>query len=48
VRYLMRHEFAETADDVLSRRSKLYLRVGADAAAALGRFMENGRAAAAE
>jgi glycerol-3-phosphate dehydrogenase len=50
VRYLMRHEFAETADDVLSRRSKLYLRVGADAAAALARFMENGdgRVAAAE
>jgi glycerol-3-phosphate dehydrogenase len=50
VRYLMRHEFAENADDVLSRRSKLYLRVGADAAAALARFMDNGggRAAAAE
>ena len=50
VRYLMRHEFAETADDVLSRRSKLYLRVGADTAAALARFMENGdgRVAAAE
>jgi glycerol-3-phosphate dehydrogenase len=48
VRYLMRHEFAETADDVLSRRSKLYLRVGADAVAALGQFMEDGRAAAAE
>jgi glycerol-3-phosphate dehydrogenase len=50
VRYLMRHEFAETADDVLSRRSKLYLRVGADATAALSRFMENrdGRVAAAE
>ena len=50
VRYLIRHEFAETADDVLSRRSKLYLRVGADAAAALARFMENGdgRVAAAE
>ncbi|MEA2930507.1 MAG: glycerol-3-phosphate dehydrogenase, partial [Hyphomicrobiales bacterium] len=50
VRYLMRHEFAETADDVLSRRSKLYLRTSADAAAALARFMDNGdgRVAAAE
>ena len=28
VRYLMRHEFAETADDVLWRRSKLGLRLG--------------------
>ena len=48
VRYLMRHEFAETADDVLWRRSKLGLRVGAEAEAALTRFMENsgGRAAA--
>ena len=40
VRYLMRHEFAETADDVLWRRSKLGLRVGAEDAARLGRFME--------
>jgi glycerol-3-phosphate dehydrogenase len=40
VRYLMRHEFAETADDVLWRRSKLGLRVGAEAEAALTRFME--------
>jgi glycerol-3-phosphate dehydrogenase len=50
VRYLMRHEFAETADDVLSRRSKLYLRVNTDAAAALARFMDDGdgRVAAAE
>ena len=50
VRYLVRHEFAETADDVLSRRSKLYLRTSADAAAALARFMDNGdgRVAAAE
>jgi glycerol-3-phosphate dehydrogenase len=40
VRYLMRHEFAETADDVLWRRSKLGLRVGAEAETALTRFME--------
>jgi glycerol-3-phosphate dehydrogenase len=40
VRYLIRHEFAETADDVLWRRSKLGLRVGAEDAARLGRFME--------
>jgi glycerol-3-phosphate dehydrogenase len=49
VRYLMRHEFAETADDVLWRRSKLGLRVGADDAARLSQFMEaSGRRAAAE
>jgi glycerol-3-phosphate dehydrogenase len=48
VRYLMRHEFAETPDDVLWRRSKLGLRLDAGAAAALTRFMETsgGRAAA--
>jgi glycerol-3-phosphate dehydrogenase len=48
VRYLMRHEFAETADDVLWRRSKLGLRVGVEAETALQRFMEAcaGRAAA--
>jgi glycerol-3-phosphate dehydrogenase len=40
VRYLMRHEFAETADDVLWRRSKLGLRMGTEAEAALTRFME--------
>ena len=43
VRYLMRHEFAETADDVLWRRSKLGLRVGAEAETALTRFMESVR-----
>jgi glycerol-3-phosphate dehydrogenase len=48
VRYLMRHEFAETADDVLWRRSKLGLRVGAEPAAALARFMQTGGRAAAE
>ncbi len=42
VRYLMRSEFAETADDIVSRRSKLYLHMTADQAAALARFMENG------
>jgi glycerol-3-phosphate dehydrogenase len=47
VRYLMRHEFAESADDVLWRRSKLGLRVGAEAEAALTRFMENGGGRAA-
>ena len=39
--------FAETADDVLWRRSKLGLRVGAEAEAALTRFMENGGGRAA-
>jgi glycerol-3-phosphate dehydrogenase len=47
VRYLMRHEFAETADDVLWRRSKLGLRVNAEAVAALTRFMEEGGGRAA-
>jgi glycerol-3-phosphate dehydrogenase len=47
VRYLMRHEFAETADDVLWRRSKLGLRLDAGAAAALTRFMETGGGRAA-
>jgi glycerol-3-phosphate dehydrogenase len=43
----MRHEFAETADDVLWRRSKLGLRVGAGAEAALARFMESSASRAA-
>ena len=47
VRHLMRHEFAETADDVLWRRSKLGLRVGAEAVASLTRFMESGGGRAA-
>ena len=47
VRYLVRHEFAETADDVLWRRSKLGLHMAPDAAAALGRFMANGGGRAA-
>src|SRR4051794_27062769 len=45
VRYLMRHEFAETADDVLWRRSKLGLHLDAGAQERLARFMENGDAA---
>jgi glycerol-3-phosphate dehydrogenase len=44
---LMRHEFAETPDDVLWRRSKLGLHLTADAVAALTRFMENGGGRAA-
>jgi glycerol-3-phosphate dehydrogenase len=47
VRYLMRHEFAETADDVLWRRSKLGLHLDAGAQAGLARFMENGGGRAA-
>jgi glycerol-3-phosphate dehydrogenase len=48
VRYMMRHEFAETPDDVLWRRSKLGLHLTADAVAALTRFMESSGRAAAE
>jgi len=50
VRYLMRSEWAETAEDVLWRRSKSGLHVTPDAAAALARFMagEGARKAAAE
>ena len=47
VRHLMRHEFAETADDVLWRRSKLGLHLDAGAQAGLARFMENGDGRAA-
>lgn len=39
VRWLMRHEFARCAEDVLWRRSKLGLRLGADEVAALERWM---------
>ena len=39
LRYLMRHEWAETADDVLWRRSKLGLLLSKDDAVAVGRFM---------
>jgi glycerol-3-phosphate dehydrogenase len=39
VRYLMSKEWAQTAEDVLWRRSKLGLRLTAEQAAGLGRFM---------
>jgi len=39
VRYLMRHEWAETEDDVLWRRTKLGLRLSLAERQALGRFM---------
>jgi glycerol-3-phosphate dehydrogenase len=39
VRYLMREEWAQTADDVLWRRSKLGLRFSPAQAAALEAFM---------
>jgi len=43
VRYLMRHEWAQTAADILWRRSKLGLRFRAEEQAALARFMEDAR-----
>ena len=39
IRYLMRHEWAETADDVLWRRSKLGLVLTKEAREAVARFM---------
>jgi glycerol-3-phosphate dehydrogenase len=50
VRYLMRHEWAETADDVLWRRTKLGLEMSREDEAALARFMAEaaGHKAAAE
>ena len=39
IRYLMRHEWAETADDVLWRRSQLGLVVNREAREAVARFM---------
>jgi glycerol-3-phosphate dehydrogenase len=45
VLYLMDQEWARKATDILWRRSKLGLRVGADEAAALDRFMAERRAA---
>jgi glycerol-3-phosphate dehydrogenase len=42
VRYLMRHEWARTAEDVLWRRSKLGLHVGQQDELALARFMAQG------
>lgn len=47
VRYLMRNEWAQTADDVLWRRSKLGLRHSAAQTAALADFMANKFAAKA-
>jgi glycerol-3-phosphate dehydrogenase len=41
IRYLMRHEWAETADDVLWRRSKLGLVLTREEREAVGRFMTN-------
>ena len=43
VRWLMTHEYARTAEDVLWRRSKLGLRLSADQAAALDAWMEVAR-----
>jgi glycerol-3-phosphate dehydrogenase len=43
VRYLMQKEWAQTADDVLWRRSKLGLRFSQTQRAVLERFMESGR-----
>ena len=39
VRYLMEHEWARTADDVLWRRSKLGLRVSPEERERLAKFM---------
>jgi glycerol-3-phosphate dehydrogenase len=47
VRYMMRHEWAETADDVLWRRSKLGLRLTPAEREALAQFMAAERARAA-
>lgn len=44
VRFLMRHEFAMTAEDVLWRRTKLGLRASGEQAAALEDFMAEARA----
>jgi glycerol-3-phosphate dehydrogenase len=41
VRYLMANEWAQTADDVLWRRTKAGLVTGKDAAAALDKFMSS-------
>ena len=39
IRYLMKHEWAQTAEDVLWRRSKLGLKLAAAEKEALTRFM---------
>jgi glycerol-3-phosphate dehydrogenase len=44
VRYLMSKEWAQTADDVLWRRSKLGLRASEAQRAALDHFMTHGSA----
>ena len=44
VEYLMRVEWAESADDVVWRRSKLGLRMSPDQIAALDRFIAGRRA----
>jgi glycerol-3-phosphate dehydrogenase len=41
VRYLMAHEWAQTPDDVLWRRTKLGLRISRDDRARLSSFMTN-------
>jgi glycerol-3-phosphate dehydrogenase len=43
VDYLVRNEWAETAEDILWRRSKLGLHVGGDGRAALSGYLESGR-----
>ncbi|SLN57986.1 Aerobic glycerol-3-phosphate dehydrogenase [Roseivivax jejudonensis] len=43
VRWLMRHEYARTAEDVLFRRTRLGIRMTDDAVAALGRWMQDAR-----
>ncbi|MEL7114662.1 MAG: glycerol-3-phosphate dehydrogenase [Pseudomonadota bacterium] len=43
VRWLMEHEFAATADDVIWRRTKLGLRLSTDAVAALDAWMKDNR-----
>jgi glycerol-3-phosphate dehydrogenase len=43
VQYLVRHEWAETGDDVLWRRSKLGLRLTPDQQEALTRFIEGAK-----
>jgi glycerol-3-phosphate dehydrogenase len=45
VRYLMDNEWAETADDVVWRRSKLGLQMSSAEVAALDRFMREARSA---
>ncbi|MEI7805000.1 MAG: glycerol-3-phosphate dehydrogenase [Hyphomicrobiales bacterium] len=47
VRYLMAHEWAQTDEDVLWRRSKLGLQIGAEGRAMLAQFMANEGAPAA-